>query len=109
MLRQGADVGSGRLGGAKLEETVVWSIKGPGRSPARRATFPDQREGEYRPSSSFAETKRPEPTSAPPVKPADASNEFTAVCMVVSVDSTSTVRTLVAGRDNCTIPPTRVP
>ena len=48
MLRQGADVGSGRLVSAKLEETVVWFIKGPGRSPARRATFPDQREGEKR-------------------------------------------------------------
>jgi hypothetical protein len=64
MLRQGADVVSGRLGGAKLEETGVWSINGPGRSPTWWATFPEQREGEYRPSSSFAETKRPEPTSA---------------------------------------------
>ena len=48
MLRQGADVGSGRWGAAKLEETGVWSINGPGRSPARRATFLDQREGESR-------------------------------------------------------------
>ena len=48
MLRQGADVGSGRLGGAKLEETGVWSINGPGRSPDSRATFPVQREGEKR-------------------------------------------------------------
>jgi len=48
MLRQGADVGSGRLGGAKLEETGVWSVKGPGGSPDSRATFPDQREGESR-------------------------------------------------------------
>jgi hypothetical protein len=48
MLRQGADVVSGRLGGAKLEETGVWSINGPGRSPTWWATFPVQREGEKR-------------------------------------------------------------
>jgi len=48
MLRQGADVGSGRWGAAKLEETGVWSINGPGRSPTWWATFPDQREGESR-------------------------------------------------------------
>ena len=48
MLRQGADVGSGRLGGAKLEETGVWSINGPGRMPTWWATFPVQREGEKR-------------------------------------------------------------
>ena len=48
MLRQGADVGSGRLGGAKLEETGVWSINGPGRMPTWWATFSDQREGEKR-------------------------------------------------------------
>jgi hypothetical protein len=48
MLRQGADVGSGRLGAAKLEETGVQSIKGPGRSPTLWATFPVQREGEKR-------------------------------------------------------------
>ena len=64
MLRQGADVGSGRFGADQLEETGVWSVKGPGGSPARRATFPDQREGEYRPSSSFAPPKRPDTTSA---------------------------------------------
>ena len=57
MLRQGADVGSGRLVPDQLEETGVWSIKGPGRMPTWWATFPEQREGEYRPSSSFAETK----------------------------------------------------
>ncbi len=48
MLRQGADVGSGRLVPDQLEETGVWSINGPGRSPARRATSPEQREGEKR-------------------------------------------------------------
>ena len=48
MLRQGADVGSGRLVPDQLEETVVWSINGPGRSPTLWATFPVQREGEKR-------------------------------------------------------------
>ena len=48
MLRQGADVGSGRLVSDQLEETGVWSIKGPGRMPVKRATFPVQREGERR-------------------------------------------------------------
>ena len=48
MLRQGADVGSGRLVPDQLEETVVWSINGPGRSPTLWATFPEQREGEKR-------------------------------------------------------------
>ena len=48
MLRQGADVGSGRLVPDQLEETGVWSIKGPGRMPTWWATFPVQREGEKR-------------------------------------------------------------
>ena len=48
MLRQGADVGSGRLVSDQLEETGVWSINGPGRMPTWWATFPVQREGEKR-------------------------------------------------------------
>ena len=37
-----------RLAPDQLEETDVWPTNGPGRSPARRVTFPAQRGGENR-------------------------------------------------------------
>ena len=48
LRRQEPDVVILRLGPAKFEETAVWPTKGPGRSPARRVTFPAQRGGENR-------------------------------------------------------------
>ena len=48
VLRQEPDVMILRLAPDQLEETDVWPTNGPGRSPARRVTFPAQRGGENR-------------------------------------------------------------
>jgi hypothetical protein len=62
-----------RLAPDQLEETDVWPTNGPGRSPARRVTFPAQRGGENRSPRVDPEPNVESTTSASlPSKPSSA-------------------------------------